>query len=246
MSLVAHLFGAAVALAACSESSTQVLAPGLTANDSVSTSEKWNQRAVALIIARQPASNGQAAVSRILTYLSLAQYRAVAAAQLSADMPKPPSVTAAVAGASAMVLKSFFPLDSAATDAQLKADLATPPSPSTSHEDVASGAALGRGVASAVIAQAESDNYLVATVSAPPVGPDKWVSSSAAIVRSLRCSRRRGCSLACHSHGGSGRCSRSRSTCFDNLCCHPDEHSGEGSSPVRSHNGLARGSCDAQ
>ena len=185
MSLVAHLFGAAVALAACSESSTQVLAPGLTANDSVSTSEKWNQRAVALIIARQPASNGQAAVSRILTYLSVAQYRAVAAAQLSADMPKPPSVTAAVAGASAGVLKSFFPLDSAATDAQLKADLATPPSPSTSHEDVASGAALGRGVASAVIAQAESDNYLVATVSAPPVGPDKWVSSPAAIVRSL-------------------------------------------------------------
>jgi len=174
-----------VAVVACSDGTTQASGAEFTANDSVSTSARWNQRAVSLVIARQPASNGQAAVSRILTYLSVAQYRAVSAAQLSAGTAKPPSLSAAVASASAVVLNSFFPLDTAATDAQLKADLAIAPPPSLNKEDIASGAELGRTIGFAVTAQASSDNYLVATVSAPPTGPDKWAPSPAAIVRSL-------------------------------------------------------------
>src|SRR5689334_19349432 len=65
------------------------------APDTVSTSALWNQRAVALVVARQPASNGQAAVSRILTYVSVAQYRAVVAARAS-TAPSRPSIAAAV------------------------------------------------------------------------------------------------------------------------------------------------------
>ncbi|HTE46560.1 MAG TPA: vanadium-dependent haloperoxidase, partial [Gemmatimonadaceae bacterium] len=57
--------------------------------------------------------------------------------------------------------------------------------PDVSNEDVAGGESLGRTVGAAVVAQAAADNYLVASPAAPPVGPGKWVSSSAAIVRSL-------------------------------------------------------------
>jgi membrane-associated phospholipid phosphatase len=178
-----------LAVAACSDSSTQVAGPQLTANDSISTSALWNQRAVALLIARQPTSNGQAAVSRILTYLSVAQYHAAVAAQSLASRANPPSVSAAVGSASAAVLNSFFPLDVAATDARLAADLAIPPSPSLSNEDVTAGATLGRTVGAAVMTQAAGDNYLVVPVGTPPTGADKWVSSPAAVVRSLHGAR---------------------------------------------------------
>ena len=187
--LIVCVLVTAVAVAACSDSTTQVVGPQLTANDSVSTSALWNQRAVALVIARQPTSNGQAAVSRILTYLSLAQYRAAVGAQAQSGGVKPPSISAAVGAASAAVLNSFFPLDVEATDAQLAADLALPQSPSLSKEDVSAGAALGRTVGAAAITQAAADNYLVVPVGTVPTGADKWVSSSAAVVRSLHGAR---------------------------------------------------------
>ena len=166
---------------ACSDS-TAPSAVNETAGDTISTSVRWNQRAIALIVARQPASNGQAVVSRILTYVSLAQYRAVLGAQAAATQSKPPSIAAAVSGASAAVLNSFFPLDSAATEAQLKTDLATIPSGS---KDATAGEVLGRNIGAAVIAAAASDNYNVSAVPATPTGADKWVSSSAAVVKSL-------------------------------------------------------------
>jgi membrane-associated phospholipid phosphatase len=179
-----------VAAVACGDSTRTLEPTSDTSTDSVSvsTSVRWNERAVALVELRQPASNGQAAVSRILTYLSLAQYRAVTAAK-AAGGAKPPSVSAAVGGASVAVLNSFFPLDVAATEAQLNGDLAIPPWPATSNEDVAAGESLGRGIGNAVVTQAAGDNYLVASPGTPPAGPDKWVSSSATIVRSLHGTR---------------------------------------------------------
>jgi membrane-associated phospholipid phosphatase len=184
--LCACLFVTSIAAAACGDSAS-LTAPDELAADSirVSTSVRWNQRAVALVVARQPASNGQAAVSRILTYLSIAQYRAVTAAQAAASGSRPPSVSAAVGGASAAVLNSFFPLDIAATEAQLNGDLAIPPWPSAIREDVAAGESLGRTIGAAVLTQVASDNYLVAPPGAIPVGADRWVSSAAPVVRSL-------------------------------------------------------------
>jgi membrane-associated phospholipid phosphatase len=187
--LYARLLVTTIAATACSESS-RIVAPEETATDSgPSASARWNQRAVGLVVARQPTSNGQAAVSRILTYLSVAQYRSVVAAQMSAGLAKPPSIAAAVNSASAAVLNSFFPLDTISTNALLSADLAVPPSASTSKQDVTAGVALGRSVAAAAIAQAAGDNYLLVPVGTVPVGPDKWVSSPAAVVRSLHGSR---------------------------------------------------------
>jgi membrane-associated phospholipid phosphatase len=178
IALCASLLVVGTTAVSCKESTT-FTAPAEVAIDSATASVRWNQRAVALVVARQPTGNGQAAVSRIMTYLSLAQYRAVVAT-LAVKGTKRPSMSAAVAGASVVVLNSFFPLDVASTEAQLKGDLATP-----SKGDAAAGEALGRTVGAAVLAQVASDNYLVASPGATPVGADRWVSSPAPVVRSL-------------------------------------------------------------
>lgn len=178
--LLLATFAAAVS---CTDS-TQVVAPSNTVADTLpSASVRWNQRAVALVVARQPTGNGQAAVSRILTYLSVAQYRAVTSVMAAPRENKVPSMTAAVGGASVAVLSSFFPLDGAAIEAQFKSDLATTPNPNS--DDVSAGESLGRGIGAALVARATADNYLVTAPPATPVGPDKWVSSAAAVVRSL-------------------------------------------------------------
>jgi membrane-associated phospholipid phosphatase len=181
------LMVAAFAAAACSDSS-EVTAPAVTTSDSVrvTASVRWNQRAVALVVARQPATNGQAAVSRILTYLSVAQYRAALAADAAKTQAKPPSVAAAVGGASVAVLNSFFPLDIAVNESQLNSDLSVPPWPATKNEDVVAGESMGRKVGADVLTFAASDNYLVKSPGTPPVGAGMWVSAAGVgIVRSL-------------------------------------------------------------
>ncbi|HEY9226432.1 MAG TPA: phosphatase PAP2 family protein [Gemmatimonadaceae bacterium] len=172
---------ALIAVAACSQSAVDGTAPTVSTSD-VSTSVRWNRRAVALVVARQPASNGQAAVSRILTYVSIAQYRA---ARTAAGDARHPSVSAAIGAASTVVLNSFFPLDVATTEAQLNGDLAIPPWPGAPVEDAAVGEALGRVIGNQVVAEAVGDNYLALAPSAVPTGVGRWTPSTAAIVRSL-------------------------------------------------------------
>jgi membrane-associated phospholipid phosphatase len=154
----------------------------------VNASAQWNDRAIALVVARPPSSNGQAAVSRILTYVSLAQYRAVTAARAVTPEPGPFAVSAAVGGASVAVLNALFPLDVAATEALLSGDRAAQ-SPAGSKESIAAGEALGRQIGAAVVAQVAMDNYLTASPGVPPVGPGMWTSSSAALVPSLHGTR---------------------------------------------------------
>ncbi len=153
------------------------------------TSVQWNDRAVALVVARPPTSNGQAAVSRILTYLSLAQYRAATEAQAARQAYRPSSVSAAVGGASVAVLNVLFPLDVESTEALFSGDLATPQSPTESKEDLAAGASLGREIGAAVMTRAAQDNYLALSPGAPPVGPGMWTSAAGPIVRSLHGAR---------------------------------------------------------
>jgi membrane-associated phospholipid phosphatase len=141
----------------------------------------WNERARTLLIRRPPA-NGQAAASRILTYLSLAQYRAAIAAENGHQGPVRPSVKGAVAAASAVVLSAFFPVDVSELEGQLAGDLAALP---RGQRDDGAGEAIGRTVGTAVVTQSASDNYLVVSPGIPPVGTGYWVSSGAAIVRSL-------------------------------------------------------------
>ncbi|MFN0182080.1 MAG: phosphatase PAP2 family protein [Gemmatimonadales bacterium] len=145
----------------------------------------WNERTRTLLVRRPPA-NGQAAASRIFTYLSLAQYRAAIAAENGHQGPVRPSVKGAVGAAAAVVLSAFFPLDAAEIASQLAGDLAALP---RGQRDDGAGEAIGRTVGSAVVAQSAGDNYLVVSPGVPPVGPGYWVSSGAAIVRSLHGAR---------------------------------------------------------
>ena len=180
----------AIMAAACSDASPRLLEPSAPQRNAikfweVNATTRWNERAIALLSTRPPATNGQSAVSRMLTYLSVAQYRAVLAAENGKDGSLHPSVPAAVGGASVVVLSSFFPLDVASFEAQLDADLAAPGWPGDGNDDEAAGEAIGRAVGAAVLAQAATDNYLVVAPGVPPVGPGFWTSSPAPIVRAL-------------------------------------------------------------
>ena len=149
-----------------------------TANDVSSTSTvRWNRRAIALFRVR----GGD--VGRVNAYLSIAQYRAVLAAQSKRHGTSRPSPAGAAAGASVVVLKQFYPLDVAALDAQLEAQRAESPSGSESNTDFATGETIGRGIAAAVLAWATSDNFGQTPPGTPLVGTGFWVSSSAPIVR---------------------------------------------------------------
>jgi membrane-associated phospholipid phosphatase len=180
---------AALALSACADAPSRVVHPSSPNRDAVkfwevTATTRWNERANVLLTLRQPA-NGQAAASRILTYLSIAQYRAVLAAEAGKNGRTHPSVSAAVGGASAAVLNAFFPLDVSTIENQLDGDLASPGWPGAKHEDAGAGEAIGRAVGSSVLAQAATDNYLVVPVGVPPVGPGFWVWNGQPIVRSL-------------------------------------------------------------
>jgi membrane-associated phospholipid phosphatase len=153
----------------------------------VTASTAWNTRATTLLSALPNGSHAPA--SRMLTYLSIAQYRAVLAAESDNKGAKGPSVAAAVGGASVAVLSSFFPTQAAALEAQLDADLAAEPWPGAKHKDEAAGEAIGRTVGAAVLALAATDNFNTAPTGVPPVGPGFWVSSAAPIVRSLHGTR---------------------------------------------------------
>lgn len=175
-------------VSACSDAATRPLPPTSAQFGAVKfwenlASPRWNERALQLIGLRPPA-NGQAATSRMLTYLSIAQYRAVLAAENGKQQSTHPSIAAAVGGASAAVLNSFFPLDVASIEAQLDADLAAEEWPGEKNRNDAAGEAIGRAVGAAVVAQAATDNYLVVPTGSPPVGPGFWVPNGP-IVRSL-------------------------------------------------------------
>ena len=155
----------------------------------VTASTRWNKRATTFLSEFPPPDNGQARTSRMLTYLSIAQYRAVLAAEAGKVGSMHPSESAAAAGASAAVLRDFFPSDVATIEGWLADDRTNEQLqwPGEKNEDVAAGEAIGRAVAAAVIAQKNSDNYLGlgSDPGTPPVGPGYWVSAPTPIVRSL-------------------------------------------------------------
>jgi membrane-associated phospholipid phosphatase len=176
----------AIVVSACADAPTRVVQPNPPGADAVKFSDalattRWNERATALLQHYPPTANGQAqaATSRILTYLSLAQYRAVLAAEVGDDHSMPPSVPTAVAAASVAVLSDFFPLAAAALEAQFDADLDALVSPGATHEDPAAGAAIGRAVAAQVLAQKATDDYYVHSPGMLPVGDGFWIPAAA-------------------------------------------------------------------
>ena len=177
---------AATALSACHDAPTAATRndaasadrPTNIATASYGTSTvRWNRKAIALFRSR----GGNP--SRANTYLSLAQYRAALEADAAQHGQSQPSLAGAVAAASAKVLKQFYPLDIANIDAELAAQRAESAFGSEHNKDFSAGEAIGETIGADVLAYAASDNFGVTSPGTPPVGPGKWVSSGAAIVR---------------------------------------------------------------
>jgi hypothetical protein len=138
---------------------------------------QWTRRTIALFRAR----GGD--IGRIATYVSLAQYRAALAADNDRHGRTRPSIAGAVAGASVIVLKQFYPLDAAAIEAEISAQRTTPPVGEEHNKDFATGEAIGRTIGAAVLAFAATDNFGLTSPGTPPIGPGYWTSSGAPTVR---------------------------------------------------------------
>ena len=141
------------------------------------SSARWNRKAIALFRAR----GGNA--GRINAYLSLAQSRAALSADEARHGHTRPSLAGAVAAASAVVLKQFYPLDVAGIDADLAAQREESPFGPEHNKDFSAGEAIGQQVGAQVLAFSATDNYGLTSPGLPPVGAGYWVSSGSPIVR---------------------------------------------------------------
>ena len=138
---------------------------------------RWNRKAMSLFRVRGGSPG------RVNAYVALAQYRAALAAVGARDGRSQPSPAGAVAAASVVVLKQFYPLDAASIDSALAAQRAESPRGSEHSKDFGAGEAIGQQVGVAVLALAATDNFGATSPGTPPVGAGRWVSSGAPIVR---------------------------------------------------------------
>ncbi len=115
---------------------------------------------------------------RSYALVAVAQYNAAVAAGNAPVSGKRPSEAAAVSSASAAVLSALYPAEQGVIDAQVAADAAYFPSfPGQAAFDYASGATIGRTVASALVARAATDRSNAAFTGTIPTGPGFWVNN---------------------------------------------------------------------
>ena len=166
----------ALALGACGDPTTSPVpeGPHLSAVKfwEAGSSVAWNQTARDLIAAR--AVGNPILQVRIMTYLSVAQYNAIIAAENGKNGGDHPSSAAAAAGASLVVLKSFFPLDHALLDGRLAAQETGASWPGAKNQDFNAGETIGRAIGAAVVAYATTDNFGLTPAPANPGGPGSW------------------------------------------------------------------------
>lgn len=166
--------------AACSEPNTAPTGAGSEVSASAvkfweaGATTAWNELATSLAD-RTPIDQG-----RLYVYLSLAQLRAAEAAE--AIHPHSPT-SAAIGGASAAVLNSFFPAYVAEIEAKLDAQQAATPWPGAKHDDFAAGEALGRSIGAKVLTYAAGDRAGLADPGTPPIGDGFWRSNGGPIIR---------------------------------------------------------------
>jgi membrane-associated phospholipid phosphatase len=188
MSKILLAAGAALSLARCADQptapdATSSLPTGGTSLPSAAkfweagSSVAWNGIARELILARPFNPFFEL---RVLTYLSLAQYNAIIAAENSKTPGAHPSRAGAAAGASVVVLKDFFstPAEADVIDARLAAQVAGPVWPGEKHQDFAAGEVIGRAVGEGVVAYAHSDNTGVLPPPPPLTGPGYWTGTA--------------------------------------------------------------------
>ena len=185
---------AALALAACQDftappSIAPTGSPAASATKfwEASSSVAWNTTARELIAL--PAPNPAAspvAQTRVLTYLSVAQYNAVVRAEDTKARGVHASPSAAAASASLVVLKTLnvlggsavnFPAAGAMLDAKLAAERAAAVA-AGKGEEFAMGEAVGRAVGAEVVTYASTDNANLTPPPANPGGAGKWTGTN--------------------------------------------------------------------
>jgi hypothetical protein len=184
---------AALVLAACAEHSTEPEATPSMPNGApeaaavkfweVGSSVGWNEVARGFLLPPPVRPFNPFNEARVLTYLSMAQYNAIIAAENSKEPGRRPSLAGAAAGASVVVLKALSPADADLIDNHLAAQKAGPIAPGESQQNFAAGEVIGRAVGAAVVTYASNDNTGLSAM--PTGGPGGWTSSTAAIVRGL-------------------------------------------------------------
>ena len=176
-------------VAGCADSSTATIPipasssaaanSGATKFWEVGASVRWNEL-LRDLIASKPASGkpNQQATLRAFTYLSLAQYDAVIAAEDGKQGAMHPSARGAVAGASAVILEYLFPGDTPAFEAEVQAQRTAPRHPGEARTDFDAGEVIGRAVGAAVVAAARTDGFNAPWSGTVPTGPGLWFSSA--------------------------------------------------------------------
>ena len=140
-------------------------------------SVRWNAITRDFIDAKPAATKpNPVAAFRAFAYLSLAQYRAVAAADESPGRPPHASPQGAVAAASAAVLSALFPADAAFFASQLQSQENELAGSERAQSAFAAGEIVGRAVGADVVALARTDRFDAVWTGTVPTGPDKWSS----------------------------------------------------------------------
>ena len=133
----------------------------------------WNQIAVSLN-GRRLAPPAPPAI-RLYAYLGLAQLRA---AEDARNGPDHRSISAAIGGASAAILASFYPLDVAEIQDSLDAQQLANEALGIKHFDFDAGEAIGRAAAARVLEYSLSDRVGLANPGLPPAEPGKWIGTT--------------------------------------------------------------------
>ena len=116
------------------------------------------------------------AALRAFAYLSLAQYRAVIAADGSRGHQTHASAQGAAAAASAVVLGALFPADAAFFESQLSTQEAGVAGSRTAPNAFVAGEIIGRQVGAEVAELARADGFDAVWTGTVPTGPGYWSS----------------------------------------------------------------------
>jgi hypothetical protein len=114
----------------------------------------------------------------MFAYLSLAQHNAIVAAEDAKERGTHASLRAAVAGASAEILRYVFPTDAGAIETLLRAQQAADQSVEKQNRSFAIGESVGRAVGAAVVERARVDGFVATWTGQVPVCDGCWFSSA--------------------------------------------------------------------
>jgi len=133
----------------------------------------WNQVARSLVMKYNTSAP---ATIRMFALLTVAQYNAIVDAEKAAERSLHPADAGAVAGASAAVLSYIYPQEATYLEGMVDQQETSSVHADTRHEDFASGEAIGRTIASGVVARAQTDGFFAPFTGTVPVCAGCWLA----------------------------------------------------------------------